>query len=298
MSAQPLSHYTKKLIAKEPFSDDDVNGLLKAYHAVHTGSTFAEYGKYPTDKGVTSYELLAHTVQIDHHPTRIVDLACGDGPLAEILLNRFHDQIEIVALDMSEGELNAAKERLQAFSNVQLVLGKADAIPSESGSVDYVLCHLALFLMRPIEAVFAEVGRVLKPGGIFSAIVGQNDGIANEIASRCLAILKEVNAEYIPHFLDIGLGIKATYTKDGLNTLAAATNCFKPPEYDDFNVIVTATPQQHFELFSTVYAPPLLPPEGKEKLKQKLLGYLESLKDENNQVTIYKPLRKVTIQKI
>jgi ubiquinone/menaquinone biosynthesis C-methylase UbiE len=299
MPTTTLADYTQKLLDKTPFKTKDVHGLLQAFHANFTGTSVDEYGNHLTQKGITTYELLAQTVNPNGHPTTILDLdlACGDGPLAEIIFKKYGDLAKVKLLDMSEAELAAAQKRLAGYPNAEYTIGTANKLPYNSNSVDYVLCHMALMLLRPITTVFKEIGRVLKPLGTFSAIIPQADGISDEKFDACCKIMGEITQEYLPHFNSIQLGIKHVITKKGLARLAKASGCFAAPEFEDVAVLIKDTPQKHFELFSTFYYPPFFPPKAKAKFKEKLLGYLESIKSEDGTVAMLDCLRKVTFIK-
>ncbi|MEO1174153.1 MAG: methyltransferase domain-containing protein, partial [Myxococcota bacterium] len=73
--------------------------------------------------------------------------------------------------DMSADELELAQRRIQDERAVFRRALAQDLGFLRADAVNAVLCHWALTLMEPVEPVLSEVGRVLKPGGIFGAIV-------------------------------------------------------------------------------------------------------------------------------
>lgn len=134
---------------------------LLDWHSRHTGATSRTLGRGTP----SSYERLASFARAGD---RALDLACGDGMLLELLLERgVH---EAAGVDMSEAELSAARARLGG--RAELVRGRAQALPFADVSFDVVTCHLALMLMDSPEQVVSEVRRVLRPGGTFAAVVG------------------------------------------------------------------------------------------------------------------------------
>jgi len=72
-----------------------------------------------------------------------------------------------VGLDLSHAELAAA--RRQGASRV--ALADAAALPLADGSAGSVVCSMALMLVQPLDRVLAEVARVLRPGGVFVALL-------------------------------------------------------------------------------------------------------------------------------
>jgi demethylmenaquinone methyltransferase/2-methoxy-6-polyprenyl-1,4-benzoquinol methylase len=86
----------------------------------------------------------------------ILDLACGTGDLCRGLGEA---GLRPVGLDLSYGMLAAAR--------TEAPLAQADALrlPVPDGSVDGVTCGFALRNFAALEPFFAELGRVVRPGG-------------------------------------------------------------------------------------------------------------------------------------
>lgn len=118
----------------------------------------------------SSYECLANEIPEFEGPRTLLDLACGDGYLLSRFAARGQSDLSLMGVDLSEGELCAA--RLRLGNSATLTQGRAQALPIATASLDYVVSHMALMLMDEIEEVLAQVRRVMKRGGIFAAIVG------------------------------------------------------------------------------------------------------------------------------
>lgn len=125
--------------------------FLRRFHALHPGATSQAFAR--TD----SYARLASLVT---GRERVLDLACGDGPLLAELGPR------ALGIDLSREEL--AITRIGG----RVVQGRAQALPFADGSFDAVACHLAFMLFDDIERVVAELARVIVPGGVFAALLG------------------------------------------------------------------------------------------------------------------------------
>lgn len=75
---------------------------------------------------------------------------------------------DAVGLEPSnEARLNANKLSDHLGVSFDLIDGKAEAIPLESGGVDLVLAFSVIEHVLDVEKVFGEVSRVLKSGGLF-----------------------------------------------------------------------------------------------------------------------------------
>jgi ubiquinone/menaquinone biosynthesis C-methylase UbiE len=54
---------------------------------------------------------------------------------------------------------------------VRLLNAAADRLPIPDASADLVVCHMAFMLFTPLAQTVREIGRILKPGGKFAAVV-------------------------------------------------------------------------------------------------------------------------------
>jgi len=88
----------------------------------------------------------------------VLDLACGTGDFC-VELERA--RYRAIGVDTSEGMLAKARERTSA----ELVRADILELPMESGSADGVTCGFALRNVVSIPRCFAEMARVLRPGG-------------------------------------------------------------------------------------------------------------------------------------
>jgi demethylmenaquinone methyltransferase/2-methoxy-6-polyprenyl-1,4-benzoquinol methylase len=93
--------------------------------------------------------------------SRVLDLACGTGDLANELLAH---RLVPVGADFSAGMLAAA------HTDAPLVRADGAALPLAAGAVDGVVCGFALRNFVDLDVVFAECRRVLRPGGRFAAL--------------------------------------------------------------------------------------------------------------------------------
>ena len=92
----------------------------------------------------------------------VLDVASGDGVLAEMLAPQARS---IVCIDASPRVIAAAQKRLRPLPQVTVSLGDMHAIGGADARFDLaLLMHALTYTERPAE-VFAEVARVLRPGG-------------------------------------------------------------------------------------------------------------------------------------
>jgi demethylmenaquinone methyltransferase/2-methoxy-6-polyprenyl-1,4-benzoquinol methylase len=86
----------------------------------------------------------------------VLDLACGTGDLCRELESA---GLAPVGVDLSFGMLAAAR------TDAPLLQGDALRLPVRAGSVDGVTCGFALRNLVELTPFFAELARVLRPGG-------------------------------------------------------------------------------------------------------------------------------------
>lgn len=90
------------------------------------------------------------------HGSVVLDLACGTGDLCRGLADR---GLRPVGMDLSYGMLAAAR------TTAPLVQADALRLPVPDGGVDGATCGFALRNFRELDPFFAELGRVVRPGG-------------------------------------------------------------------------------------------------------------------------------------
>lgn len=88
--------------------------------------------------------------------SQVLDLACGTGDLCRELVAGGHRP---VGVDLSYGMLASARTR------VPLVHADILRLPVPAGAVDGATCGFALRNLSELPAFFAELARVLRPGG-------------------------------------------------------------------------------------------------------------------------------------
>ena len=88
--------------------------------------------------------------------SRVADLACGTGDLCRDLASGGHRPIGV---DLSFGMLANAR------TEAPLVQADALTLPFADGELDGATCGFALRNVVDLGAFFAEVGRVVRPGG-------------------------------------------------------------------------------------------------------------------------------------
>jgi SAM-dependent methyltransferase len=98
---------------------------------------------------------------------RVLDLGSGGGIDVLLSARRVGPTGRAIGLDMTD-EMLALAQRNAAeagVANVEFLRGHIEAIPLPAASVDVVISNCVINLAADKPAVFAEIARVLRPGG-------------------------------------------------------------------------------------------------------------------------------------
>ncbi|WP_404368784.1 class I SAM-dependent methyltransferase [Corallococcus coralloides] len=261
---------------------------LLDFHARLAGVTSRWFASAPVEvEGGTapsSYALLEAVVPHDARPLTVLDLACGDGYLLELLARRKQPGLSLLGLDMSEHELAAARARLNGAAT--LFQGRAQSLPFGDANVDVVLSHLALMLMDDVETVLAELRRVLKPGGRVSIVVG-GDLVPGNALEVFAGLMK--NAAAVP---PTRLGDAKVRSSDGLRALFAEG--FVDVTVRSLSVQGDGPPQEVWESLLTTYDADRLSPAAQASLKASFLQAVEPLRRSDGSVPLRWGMRQLT----
>jgi malonyl-CoA O-methyltransferase len=110
-------------------------------------------------------ELLERLQFFSLEPRVIIDLGCGVGaPAAQ--LRRRYPRARVVAVDSVFAMAREARRRQRFWRRFDCVCADGRALPLAAQSVDLVYSNLMLQWCDAPEALFAQVQRVLRPGGL------------------------------------------------------------------------------------------------------------------------------------
>jgi SAM-dependent methyltransferase len=97
----------------------------------------------------------------------VVDLGSGGGLDVFLAAQKVGRTGRSIGIDMTPEMIELANKNLSRtdFDNVEFHLAQIEAMPLESASVDCVISNCVLNLVPDKEQAFAEIVRILKPGG-------------------------------------------------------------------------------------------------------------------------------------
>jgi ubiquinone/menaquinone biosynthesis C-methylase UbiE len=140
------------------------------------------YSKSPISDEETYHKKLSETQKYFNTDMRILEFGCGTGATA---VNHAPYVQHIDAIDISEKmlEIGRGRARKACVENIDFARGTLTEFSAESASLDVVLGLNVIHLLADRKAVFAEVARILKPGGVFVSSTGC-------LGNSCLRFIK------------------------------------------------------------------------------------------------------------
>jgi SAM-dependent methyltransferase len=146
-------------------------------HHFHTGRPLAARLCYDTatvealpDRAVESFAGIGNPfslrpLAVGEH---VVDVGSGAGFDSFIAATQVGSTGQVIGIDMTPEMLAKSRETADQldFAHVQFREGLAEAIPVDSGWADVVISNGVINLCADKQAVFAEIRRVLRPGGV------------------------------------------------------------------------------------------------------------------------------------
>ena len=109
--------------------------------------------------------------------TFVVDLGTATGSACRSLARRFR-RARVIGVDVSRNMLNAARAKRRWPAKQRFVQADATRLPFASQSIDVVFSNLLLPWITDPAALFAEVNRVLRQGGLFAFAALGPDSLA------------------------------------------------------------------------------------------------------------------------
>jgi ArsR family transcriptional regulator len=182
--AAPLEELWQLLRSRtqDPLIRQDRERVRQVLSQRHGGGTWADSVAGDMERHYSpgrTWEATARGLVHLLDPGDVLDVASGDGVLAELLAPRAHS---VVCLDISERVVEAGRRRLADFANVRCETGDMHALPVPDATFDTVLLMHALTYTEQPETVFREAARVLRTGGKLLAVTLQKHAHAKAVA--------------------------------------------------------------------------------------------------------------------
>lgn len=140
-------------------------------------------GRFSRDGYYAQARMIERTLAVQNAQT-VLELASGQGFNTVYLASR-HPALGFVGIDLAPAHLALARRAAAraGLTNASFEQGDFHTLTFPDASFDHVFAIESLCHARDLPAVFAEVARVLKPGGMFSVF----DGFRKKTAAQLSA---------------------------------------------------------------------------------------------------------------
>ena len=131
----------------------------------------------------------------------VVDLGCGAGIDILLAARKAGPGGRVIGVDMTDEMIAKARETISAsgLTNVEVRKGLIEDLPIESSSVDWVISNCVINLSPEKDRVFAEIARVLRPGGrmLVSDIIAEDlpERTRNDVELYCSCVAGAISEE-------------------------------------------------------------------------------------------------------
>jgi arsenite methyltransferase len=142
--------------------------IQKGVAAKLAGYTDDELAALPLEAVVNSFGCGNPLAYSEVQPGQVVlDLGSGAGIDLLLAARKVGPKGRVIGVDMTDEMIAKARENIAAakLTNVEVRKGIIEELPVESGTVDWVISNCVINLSPEKHRVFAEIARVLRPGG-------------------------------------------------------------------------------------------------------------------------------------
>ena len=268
---------------------------ILSIHKNNTGFTENCAQNFKNEFGRSSYQWLAQLIKPEMHH-KVLDLACGNGALLEICDELYGHNISLTGVDMSEDELALASKRLGS-REIELKNSTAQNMDLFSEkSHDVILCHWALTLMDPLEPVLKEAKRILKPKGIFGAIIDGDHNLSTEYEITHKIIYSWAQKQFA-NYGSIELG--DSRARDPIKLIAIVKKIFKNSSVmiePDVLIMKDKPLQLAKDVSGFFYASLILSEENTKKMIEDLHKFFNLNKNKNQIATFRMPINRLRVE--
>lgn len=178
----------------------------------------------------------------------VLDLGSGAGLDVFLAAERVGKTGRVIGVDMTPEMIAAATRNAASggYENVEFRQGDIEAMPVEDNSIDLVISNCVLNLVPDKSKAFAEIHRVLKPGGRIAVADIVLDGplpdiLKDDAGAYCSCISGAVSrSDYLEGLMDAGLANVRVESEADAADLLASDCCGDGASLPDLKGIVTS----------------------------------------------------------
>lgn len=146
-------------------SDDNPYVLSKAQLRASFERAAPVYDQVAVLQREVGARLLERLALVHLVPQVVLDVGAGTGNSTQGLARQYR-KAQLIALDLAVAMLRQVRRRSPWLRGWQLVCGDVERLPLADASCDLVFSNLTLQWCQDLDSAFAEMRRVLRPGGL------------------------------------------------------------------------------------------------------------------------------------
>jgi len=166
----------------------------------------------------------------------IVDAGCGSGRVTELLLERLPDG-QVIALDGSASMIEAARERLGGYANIEFAVMDLLDLDLAGRLVDGIISTATFHWITDHARLFEQLHAIVRPGGQLVAQCGGKGNIASVLRASYTVMAEPAWSQWFEGYVDPHRFADAPETEDLLRSAGfAEATCWlqdapvNPPE--------------------------------------------------------------------
>ena len=121
----------------------------------------------------------------------VLEPGCGTGRLSQVLASVVGPQGHLVALDISQGMVEACRQRVAGLSWVRVEQMALEEFAAPAGSFDRVVCHQVFPHFDDHPAALAHMVRLLKPGGLLTVVHFMPSQVINDTHRKAGTVVEQ-----------------------------------------------------------------------------------------------------------
>lgn len=297
-------------MTKSPLHEKLARGMLPedvdVYRHIYDGEGY-RYGdtehafvRLRTDSGLNAFEYLIDGVEDWQHKI-VLDLPCGSGYLAALCAAKVGPKGHVYGIDTSHGEIALAR-RQHPSANITYLCERAQQLSLADQSIDLCFCHMSLMILRPLQPVIQQIGRVLRPSGSFIFNIFQDQSF-HALPSSLFSELFRLSQRYeatVPGFQAVGWGELHTSSPEAIAALFCQITDDVVTAAESVDYLLTLRePSPVFQsLIPQVFQiGHLLFDEYKASYRAELQSVLAGHQAVDGTIALQIPMRRITLQK-
>ena len=149
----------------------------------------------------------------------VLDIGCGGGRVLEVLYGVTKN---MVGIDHDEEAIKLAKKNLGKYPEIKLLLAKAEKLPFEDNSFDFVICIGTLSNLGDVKIqALNEMKRVVKKEGIIIVSCYAEDAFEErmKVYKQVNAPIKEIKGTTVLFDEQVGDNTSEQFSKEELEQM-------------------------------------------------------------------------------